>query len=64
MFGTFPIRMKYNTCSKLRQDVDVYNFTVKSGGTAVALCWFIHAKEWRIVNVDKLIPVQSKLLNE
>lgn len=64
MFGTFPIRMKYDTCIQNRQDVDVYNFTVKSGGGTVALCWFIHDREWRVVDVKKLIPVQSKLLKE
>ena len=56
--------MKYNTSIKRRQDVDVYNFTVKSGGTAVALCWFIHVKEWRVVDVNKLIPLTNKPLVE
>ena len=61
MANMFPIRMNYGSP---RFPVDVYAFTIKDDSTAVALCWDVNGKEWRVVHVRFLIPIQSKQLND
>lgn len=67
MFGTFPIRMKYTSIPgelAATTSVDVYEFRILEGHHAVALCWFVYDKEWRVVDIEQLVPGQKKSLNE
>lgn len=70
MFSTFPIRMNFVPWgNKDEVPVDVYEFKIiQHNGlfkdTAVALCWFVQSKEWKVVDVEQLIPIESKTLNE
>lgn len=67
MFGSFPIRMNYTTLPKDTTSytpVDVYEFTVLNNDQAVALCWFIKDRDWMVVDIEYLVPIPSKQLNE
>lgn len=69
MFSTFPIRMTFVSWGNNDFPVDVYEFKIihQNGlfkDTAVALCWFVQSKEWKVVDVEQLIPIESKTLNE
>lgn len=67
MFGKLPIRMNYAPATG-KQDVtvvvDVYDFTIIEQEHAVALCWFVSDKEWHVVDIEQLLPIQQKTLNE
>ena len=69
MFSTFPFRMTFVSWENKDFPVDVYEFKIiQHNGlfkdTAVALCWFVQSKEWKVVDVEQLIPIESKTLNE
>lgn len=70
MFGTIPIRMNYAPAAHRASGipVDVYDFTILhmntlSRDTAVALCWFVQSREWKVVDIEDLVPIQDKTLN-
>lgn len=70
MSGTFPIRMNYAPAAHRNSGtpVDVYDFTIihtntLARDTAVALCWFIQDREWMVVDIEDLVPIQDKTLN-
>lgn len=67
MFSTFPIRMNYTVLPNDTSSyipVDVYEFTVLNHDEVVALCWFIKDKDWMVVDIENLVPIQSNQLNE
>lgn len=67
MYYIVPVRMNYipdldNPSSSVQ--VDVYDFTIPDCNSVDALCWFIDSKEWGVVPVEHLVPLQNRTLNE
>lgn len=62
-----PVRMYYvglnPTTTPVYIRVDVYQFFLKEDGTSAALCWFVAAREWLVVDIKMLVP-SKPILNE